>query len=87
MNKTKQETFTRKDIESSLKKEFPNLSKSEISKAIDAILEQNMIPKVLQLPSKEDPSSFVQKHTKEFIYEHIKKHTIDFLQFSLIQSN
>ena len=39
MNKTKQETFTRKDIESSLKKEFPNLSKSEISKAIDAILE------------------------------------------------
>ena len=39
MNKVKQETFTRTDIESSLKKEFPNLSKSEISKAIDAILE------------------------------------------------
>jgi len=39
VNKTKQETFTRTDIESSLKKEFPNLSKSEISKAIDAILE------------------------------------------------
>ena len=39
MNKAKQETFTRTDIESSLKKEFPNLSKSEISKAIDAILE------------------------------------------------
>ena len=39
MNKVKQETFTRTDIESSLKKEFPNLSKSEITKAIDAILE------------------------------------------------
>ena len=39
MNKTKQETFTRTDIESSLKKEFPNLSKSEIRKAVDAILE------------------------------------------------
>ncbi len=39
MNKVKQETFTRTDIESSLKKEFPNLSKSEISKAVDAILE------------------------------------------------
>ncbi len=39
MNKVKQENFTRKDIESSLKKEFPNLSKSEISKAVDAILE------------------------------------------------
>ena len=39
MNKVKQETFTRTDIESSLKKEFPNLSKSEISNAVDAILE------------------------------------------------
>ena len=39
MNNVKQEAFTRTDIESSLKKEFPNLSKSEISKAIDAILE------------------------------------------------
>tara|TARA_B100001113_G_scaffold76023_1_gene59398 strand:+ start:1595 stop:1888 length:294 start_codon:yes stop_codon:yes gene_type:complete len=39
VNKAKQETFTRSDIESSLKKEFPNLSKSEISNAVDAILE------------------------------------------------
>tara|TARA_X000000368_G_C22582770_1_gene515842 strand:- start:221 stop:514 length:294 start_codon:yes stop_codon:yes gene_type:complete len=39
VNKVKQETFTRTDIESSLKKEFPNLSKSEITKAVDAILE------------------------------------------------
>ncbi len=39
VNKLKQETFTRSDIESSLKKEFPNLSKSEISKAVEAILE------------------------------------------------
>ena len=39
MNKTKKETFTRADIETSLKKEFPNLSKSEISEAIDLILE------------------------------------------------
>jgi len=39
VNNVKQETFTRTDIESSLKKEFPNLSKSEINKAVDAILE------------------------------------------------
>jgi len=39
VNKLKKETFTRTDIEASLKIEFPNLSKSEISKAIDAILE------------------------------------------------
>ena len=39
MNNKKKETFTRSDIESSLKKEFPNLTKQEISQAIDIILE------------------------------------------------
>ena len=39
MNNQKQETFTRSDIEASLKKKFPNLSKFGISEAIDAILE------------------------------------------------
>ena len=39
MNNKKKETFTRSDIETSLKKEFPNLSKSEISEAINLILE------------------------------------------------
>tara|TARA_B100001109_G_scaffold122712_1_gene99970 strand:- start:416 stop:709 length:294 start_codon:yes stop_codon:yes gene_type:complete len=35
----KKESFTRSDIELSLRKEFPNLSKSEISEAITAILD------------------------------------------------
>ncbi len=39
MNKTRQETFKRSDIETSLKKQFPNLSKLEIREAIDAILD------------------------------------------------
>ena len=39
MNNKKKETITRSDIESSLKKEFPNLTKQEISQAIDIILE------------------------------------------------
>ena len=39
MNSKNKETFTRSDIESSLKKEFPNLKTSEISLAIDIILE------------------------------------------------
>jgi len=39
VNKTKQETFKRSDIETSLKKQFPNLSKQEIRKSIDAILD------------------------------------------------
>ena len=39
MNNKNQETLTRSDIESSLKKEFPNLTKLEISQAIDIILD------------------------------------------------
>ena len=38
MNNKNKETFTRSDIESSLKKEFPNITKKEISQAIDIIL-------------------------------------------------
>ncbi len=39
MNNKNKETFTRSDIESSLKKEFPNLTKQEISQAINIILD------------------------------------------------
>ena len=39
MNKIKKETFTRSNIESFLKKEFPNLSLSLLSDSIDIILE------------------------------------------------
>ncbi len=39
MNKIKKETFTRSDIEKSLQEEFPELNKSEISEAVDIILD------------------------------------------------
>ena len=39
MSSNKQQTFNRSDIELTLIKEFPNLSKSQISLAIDSILE------------------------------------------------
>jgi len=39
VNKINKDTFTRSDIETSLKKEFPDLNKTQISKAIDIILE------------------------------------------------
>ena len=39
MNKKKKDTFTRSDIETSLRKEFPSLTKSEITSAINVILE------------------------------------------------
>tara|TARA_Y100000748_G_scaffold27348_1_gene20510 strand:- start:119 stop:412 length:294 start_codon:yes stop_codon:yes gene_type:complete len=39
VNNKNKETFTRSDIESSLKKEFPNLTKQQVSQAIDIILD------------------------------------------------
>tara|TARA_B100001248_G_C27361832_1_gene446912 strand:+ start:820 stop:1113 length:294 start_codon:yes stop_codon:yes gene_type:complete len=39
VNKNNQDTFTRSDIEKSLRKEFPDLTKSQISSAIEVILD------------------------------------------------
>ena len=39
MSSSKQKTYNRSDIESALSKEFPHLTKSQISSAIDSILE------------------------------------------------
>tara|TARA_B100000900_G_scaffold402097_1_gene407559 strand:- start:1540 stop:1833 length:294 start_codon:yes stop_codon:yes gene_type:complete len=39
VNSKSKETFKRSDIESSLKKEFPSLSKVEISSAVNIIIE------------------------------------------------
>ena len=39
MSSNKQQTFNRSDIEKALTKEFPNLNKSQVSLAIDSILE------------------------------------------------
>ena len=39
MNSNIKETLTRSEIESSLKKEFPNFTKQQISKAIEVILD------------------------------------------------
>ena len=39
MNSQNKESFTRSDIESSLKKEFPHLSKSQVSEVVEIIIE------------------------------------------------
>jgi integration host factor subunit beta len=39
VSSSKQQTYNRSDIELALSKEFPNLTKSQISLAIDSILE------------------------------------------------
>jgi integration host factor subunit beta len=79
VNNQKKETFTRSDIESSLNKEFPELSKSEISYAIDIIL--NSIIEVVALDDKVEirgfgtfskklirPRKFINPKTKEVSY-------------------
>lgn len=79
MNSQKKETFTRSDIEKSLKKEFSNLSKNEISEAVDIILES--IIETVALDGKVEirgfgtfskklirPRKFVNPKTKEVSY-------------------
>ena len=39
MNNLKKDTFNKSDIESSLRKEFPSLTKLQISEAVDTILQ------------------------------------------------
>ena len=79
MNNKNKETFTRSDIESSLKKEFPNLTKYEISQAIDIIL--NSIIESVALDDKVEirgfgtfskklirPRKFINPKTKKLSY-------------------
>ena len=57
--------------------------------AIDSILEQNMMPQVLQLPDSEDPASFVAKNKANDIIEYITEKPVDFIEFkySLIKED
>ena len=79
MNNPNQVAFKRSDIESSLKKEFPNLSKIEIKEAIDAIL--SSIIEAVALDEKVEirgfgtfskklirPRKFINPKTKEVSY-------------------
>ena len=79
MSSIKKESFTRSDIELSLRKEFPNLSKSEISEAITAILDS--ITEAVALDEKVEirgfgvfskkyirPRKFINPKTKKISY-------------------
>ena len=79
MSSIKKDTFTRSDIELSLKKEFPELSKSDIADAIDIILES--ITEAVALDEKVEirgfgtfskkyirPRKFVNPKTKKISY-------------------
>ena len=79
MSSIKKDTFTRSDIELSLKKEFPELSKSDIAEAIHIILES--ITEAVALDEKVEirgfgtfskkyirPRKFVNPKTKRISY-------------------
>jgi len=79
VNKIKKRTFTKSDIELSLKKEFPNLTKSEITEAINTILES--ITEAVALDEKVEirgfgtfskkfirPRKFINPKTKKISY-------------------
>ena len=79
MNNLKKETITRSDIASSLKKEFPELSKQEILAALNVILES--IVETVALDGKVEirgfgtfskkyirPRKFINPKTKEISY-------------------
>ena len=79
MNSKKKETLPRSNIEASLKKQFPNLSKKEITEAIDIILES--IVEAVALDVKVEirgfgtfskklirPRKFINPKTKEVSY-------------------
>ena len=79
MNKLEKETFTRSDIETSLRKEFPNINKSNINNAIDAILDS--ITEAVALDEKVEirgfgtfskkfirPRKFINPNTKKVSY-------------------
>jgi len=79
VNNFKKDTFNRSDIEASLRKDFPNLTKSQISDAIDLILES--IIEVVALDEKVEirgfgtfskkyirPRRFINPKTKKISY-------------------
>ncbi len=79
MNNKNKDTFTRSDIEKSLRKEFPSLTKSQISDAIDVIT--NTIIESVALDEKVEirgfgtfskkfirPRKFINPKTKQVSY-------------------
>ena len=78
MNKNKKETLTRSDIEKSLKKQFPNLTKTQISDSLDIItrtivnevaLDKNVQIRGLGTFSKKyiRPRKFINPKTKKYL--------------------
>tara|TARA_B100000676_G_scaffold267739_1_gene282359 strand:+ start:488 stop:781 length:294 start_codon:yes stop_codon:yes gene_type:complete len=79
VNKIRKDTFTRSDIESSIRREFKDLSSTDVSNAVDAILDT--ITEAVALDNKVEirgfgtfsknfirPRKFINPKTKEVSY-------------------
>ena len=80
MNKINKETFTRSDIELSLKKQFPNLNKTEISEALNIIFES--ITEAVALDEKVEIrgfGTFSKKYIRPRKFENPKTKKISYL--------
>lgn len=55
-------------------------------RGIGLALKGGMVPYVVELPEKEDPDSFVQKHGRETFEEYLRKYRWSFVQFLLIRA-
>lgn len=55
-------------------------------RGIGLALKGGLVPYVVELPEKEDPDSFVQKHGRETFEEYLRKYRWSFVQFLLIRA-
>lgn len=55
-------------------------------RGLNLLLEKDLNVKIIILPEKEDPDSFIQKNGKQFFLDYIQKHQEDFIQFKLNQA-
>ena len=90
MNK-KKNTFTRSDIEASLRKEFPNLTKSQISDAIevilDSIIESVALDEKVEIRGFGTLSKKINKENLKEVSKILNKNSVHHEEFGIITKN
>lgn len=52
-------------------------------RGVNLLLEKDLNVKIIILPEKEDPDSFIRKNGKQYFLDYLQKHQQDFIQFKL----
>lgn len=55
-------------------------------RGLNLLLEKDLNVKIIILPEKEDPDSFIRKQGKQYFLDYLQKHQEDFIQFKLNQA-